>query len=102
MGPSTNCRRTSSKGEELREAIIAADPTAKDNIDRLGNFIDGEGRYLIHPYMLYTKESDLMRIHARPMSRQKRPNYYRCFVVDNDGQIDPHPSPRGPTTKHLK
>ena len=47
------------EGEALREAILAADPSVKGKIDRLGNFADGSGRYLIHPYLLYRQPGDL-------------------------------------------
>ena len=47
------------EGEALREAILAADPSVKGKIDRLGNFADGLGRYLIHPYLLYRQAGDL-------------------------------------------
>lgn len=86
-------------GEELREAIIAADPSAKGQIDRLGHYTNEEGRYLINPYMLYKRESDLLRIHACATAREKRPNYHRCFVVSNEGQIDPPPPEAIPKKK---
>jgi len=81
------------EGEDLREAIIAADPSVKGQIDRLGHYLKEEGRYVISPYMHYKAESDLLRIHACASSRLKRPNYHRCFVVSHEGQIDP-PLPR--------
>ena len=69
------------EGEALREAILAVDPSVKGKIDRLGNFSDGSGRYLIHPYLLYrqpaisrcfqrcvTVESGRRRPTARPAS----------------------------------
>jgi hypothetical protein len=80
-------------GEALREAIIDADPGARGRIDRLGNFTAEEGRYLIHPYMLYRRESDLGRIDRCAQAREKRADYYRCFVVDPDGQIERTPAP---------
>jgi hypothetical protein len=79
------------EGEALREAIVASDPAAKGRIDRLGNYLDGSGRYLIHPYMLYRSEGDLSRIHECAIARESRPDYRRCFVVGSDGQIDPPP-----------
>ena len=77
------------EGEDLREAIIAADPSVKGQIDRLGHFLKEEGRYVISPYMHYKAESDLLRIHACASLRLKRANYHRCFVVSHEGQIDP-------------
>jgi hypothetical protein len=72
------------EGDTLRQAIIASDPSAKGQIDRLGNFADGEGRYLIHPYMLYRREADLQRVHACATAKVRAANYYRCFVTDAD------------------
>jgi hypothetical protein len=71
------------EGENLRNAIIASDPTVKGEIDRLGNFHDNSGRYAIHPYMVYRKESDLLVFHACATDRRvPAASYHRCFVVD--------------------
>jgi hypothetical protein len=78
------------EGEALREAILAATPAAKGNIDRLGNFANGEDRYLIHPYMLYRRESDLAVFH-RCMTHKRVPAaiHPRCFVIsDEEAQKD--------------
>ncbi len=70
------------EGEALRAAIVAAEPETKGQIDRLGNYLSEEGRYLIHPYMLYRAEADLLRIETCASVRVKRPAAYaRCFVV---------------------
>ena len=67
-------------GEELREAIVHADPSVKGKIGRLGHFIGAEGRYLIDPYMTYSKDSELVRVHACATAKTKRPaEYPRCF-----------------------
>ena len=81
------------EGEDLRRAILEADPSAKGQIDRLGHFSDGEGRYLIHPYMLYRKESDLLVIHRCATGKVRAPTYYRCFVTDAEGQDSPSGPP---------
>ncbi len=73
------------EGDTLRAAIIASDPSAKGQIDRLGNFADGGGRYLIHPYMLYAREGDLQRVHLCATGRVRAATYYRCFVTDPEG-----------------
>lgn len=70
------------KGEELRSAIVAADPDAKGQIDRLGAYPNDEGRYLIHPYMLYRKPADLLRINACALQKRNRADYHRCFVTE--------------------
>jgi hypothetical protein len=70
------------QGDELRGAIVASDPSAKGQLDRLGNYLHEEGRYLIHPYMLYHRQSDLQTIHTCATRSVGRPAvYYRCFVA---------------------
>jgi hypothetical protein len=73
------------EGETLRDAIVAADPKVKGKIDRLGYFSDGSSRYLIHPYLLYRRVSDLAIFHrcatAKSVAAKQRP---RCFVIDHD------------------
>lgn len=73
-------------GEALREAILAADPSARGKIDRLGNFSDGSGRYLIHPYMLYRQAGDLA-VFSRCVTSKAVDAAERaaCFVID-DGE----------------
>jgi len=82
------------EGEELRRAILEADPSVKGKIDRLGNYLDGDGRYLIHPYMLYRKESDL-HVFQQCATDRKVPaaNYYKCFVMASEDPDDSHPRP---------
>lgn len=83
------------KGEDLREAIIASDPEAKGQIDRLGHYLKEEGRYLIHPYMLYRKTSDLKRIDTCARQRLKRPDYALCFVIEPEATTLGPPPPAG-------
>jgi hypothetical protein len=81
-GPFDQLPENSIEGEALREAIVAADPGAKGKIDRLGNFIDGSGRYLIHPYSLYRAPGDLAVFHrcvaAKAVAAAEKP---LCFVI---------------------
>jgi hypothetical protein len=71
------------EGEELRRAMIESDPSAKGQIDRLGNYADGSGRFLVHPYMLYRRVNDLYSVHRCANGKESRPAaYYRCFVTD--------------------
>jgi hypothetical protein len=81
-------------GEALREAIIAADPSVKGKIDRLGNFADGLGRYLIHPYLLYRQAGDLA-VFARCVASKAVAAADRaaCFVIDNDEAQRKNPRP---------
>jgi hypothetical protein len=69
------------KGEELREAIIASDSTAKGKIGRLGHYPDQESRFGIHPYMLYKQTRELLRFDRCAKSQMKAAIYYRCFVA---------------------
>ncbi len=82
------------EGEALREAILAVDPSVKGKIDRLGNFSDGSGRYLIHPYLLYRQPADLMVFQRCATSKAvpvaERP---RCFVIDDDEAQRKNPRP---------
>lgn len=78
------------EGEALRAAIVDADPSAKGQIDRLGNYPGDEGRYMIHPYMLYKTPAELLRIHACASQRSKRPEHYAaCFVIEPDAAALP-------------
>jgi hypothetical protein len=69
------------KGEELREAMIASDPTAKGKIGRLGHYSDQEARFDIHPYMLYKDTRELLRVDNCARGQIKAATYYRCFVA---------------------
>jgi hypothetical protein len=69
------------KGDELREAMIASDPTAKGSIGRLGHYPDQESRFGIHPYMLYKDTRELLRVDRCAKGQIKAATYYRCFVA---------------------
>jgi hypothetical protein len=82
------------EGEALRDAIVASDPEMKGRIDRLGNYHDGSGRYVIHPYRLYRKDSDLLVFHRCATDRRvPQADYHRCFVVDDEEQDRANPLP---------
>lgn len=82
------------EGEALRDAILAADPGVKGEIDRLGNFNDGSGRYLINPYMLYRETRELAVFDrcasGRRVTEARRP---LCFVIDNEEAERRQPRP---------
>ena len=86
--------RTTPYSKAVREAILAVDPSVKGKIDRLGNFSDGSGRYLIHPYLLYRQPADLMVFQRCATSKAvpvaERP---RCFVIDDDEAQRKNPRP---------
>ena len=82
-------------GDELRDAMVASEPGAKGTVDRLGNFNDGSGRFLIHPYMLYRELSDLAVFHRCVTSRQVKPaEQPLCFVIDEQESQRRNPRPR--------
>jgi len=82
------------EGEALRDAILAAEPGVKGKIDRLGNFSDGSGRYLIHPYLLYRQPGDLAVFNRCTTSKAVAPaNRAACFVIDNDEARRKEPRP---------
>jgi hypothetical protein len=79
------------KGEELRQAIIAADPSQEGKIDRFGGSPDGASRYLIGPYTYYRTEEDLRPIHECAINKDiPRSLYHACFVV-RDAQDEDAP-----------
>ena len=82
------------EGDALRAAILAADPSVKGQIDRLGRMLDGSGRYLIHPYLLYKKPADLQVFKRCANDRRvASANYYACFVIDDQEQGKASPRP---------
>jgi hypothetical protein len=82
------------EGDLLREAILAVDPSAKGRIDRLGNFSDGSGRFLINPYMLYRQPGDLA-VFARCIASKAVATADRaaCFVIEDDEAQRKNPKP---------
>jgi len=81
-------------GDELRDAMIASEPGVKGTIDRLGNFNNGAGRFLIHPYMLYRDVSDLGVFARCVSSRQVKPaEQPLCFVIDEQEAQRRNPRP---------
>ena len=79
------------EGEALRDAILAVRPQLKGEIDRFGASPDGSIRFNIGPYLPYKEVRDLFRIDACAARKQKQPDYYRCFVADDEsgGMVPP-------------
>ena len=74
------------KGDELRDAIIAVEPSMKGRIDRFGGLADGSGRFLIGPYAYYRGEDDLLPFHTCATdTRIPADDYYGCFAMDWSG-----------------
>ncbi|MEX0590818.1 MAG: hypothetical protein WD207_07000 [Xanthobacteraceae bacterium] len=85
------------KGDELRQAIVAADPSQQGKIDSHGGSPDGASRYLIGPYIYYRTEQDLMPIHECATSKEiPRTFYHACFVVRDAPPDDEAPPPPAP------
>jgi hypothetical protein len=79
-------------GDTLRNVILEIEPDLKGKIDRLGWFYDGSGQYLVHPYLLYRKESELAVFHTCATSRTvPAAAYYNCFVIDESHLDKPRP-----------
>ena len=85
------------EGESLREAILSIRPQLKGQIDRFGSAPDGSIRFMIGPYLPYREITDLDPIHACAVKKQKQPEYYRCFVTDDEsgGMVVPKPKRSG-------
>jgi hypothetical protein len=81
------------EGETLRDAILAVRPQLKGHIDRFGGAPDGSIRFMIGPYLPYQALSDLNGIDRCAVKKQKQPDYYRCFVSDDEsgGMVAPRP-----------
>jgi hypothetical protein len=87
-------------GDELRDAMVAAEPGVKGHIDRLGNFDNGEGRFLIHPYMLYRELGDLAVFQRCVASPKIKPaDRPLCFVIDDQEAQRKNPRPRALTRR---
>jgi hypothetical protein len=82
------------KGDELRQAIVAADPRQEGKIDSHGGSPDGASRYLIGPYIYYRTDEDLLPIHECAVSKKiPRELYHACFVVRDDPPLEAGPPP---------
>jgi hypothetical protein len=87
------------KGDELRQAIIQADPSQEGKIDSHGGSPDGSSRYLIGPYIYYRIEEDLLPFHECATSKDiPRDLYHACFVVrdtppQDEATVPPAPEP---------
>ncbi len=81
-------------GDTFRQAILAAEPGFKGEIDRYGALADG-ARFVAAPYMQYRRPADLAIFHRCAVSpRVPATQYYRCFAL-------PLESDHGPTARPL-
>jgi hypothetical protein len=82
------------EGDTLKRLFVDSDPAAKDKLDRLGHYLDGSGRFLVHPYLVYRADGDLAVVERCTKSKRVAPRlYYACFAFDPDqvGQSDAQP-----------
>ena len=82
------------EGEVLREAILSVRPQLRGHIDRFGSAPDGSVRFMIGPYLPYREVGDLDPIHTCAQRKQKQPDYYRCFVTDDESGVMVAPKPK--------
>jgi len=69
------------KGDTLKNAIEASDPSVKGQVDRFGYLLGQEGRYLIGPYAQYYDANDLLRFaQCVDDPRVSKENYSRCMI----------------------
>ena len=77
------------KGEELRNAILAAAPELAGKIDRFGIYPGGAERYLIGPYRHYRTEEDLLVFDQCATDKHiPAARYYECFVFEGEDDSD--------------
>jgi hypothetical protein len=70
-------------GESLRSAIIEARPSLAGKLDRFGGFHGSTNRYLIGPYLSYSREDELLVFHACAEKKKlSAGSYYACFARD--------------------
>jgi hypothetical protein len=82
------------KDDELRDAILAVEPSLTGKIDRVGASADGSGRFLVGPYATYRTEQQLYAFHYCAIAKDvPAASYYQCFVVNQEYGTDPVPLP---------
>jgi hypothetical protein len=72
------------EGESLRSAMIEAKPDLAGKIDRFGGFLGSTNRYLIAPYLNYSRQSELLVFHTCADEKKlSATSYYACFIKDH-------------------
>jgi hypothetical protein len=70
-------------GDSLRNAITDAAPHLAGKADRFGAFHGSTNRYLIGPYLHYSRADELLVVHACAEKRKLAAAwYYACFTRD--------------------
>jgi hypothetical protein len=80
-------------GDSFRQAVLAAEPDLKGNIDRYGALSDS-ARIVIAPYMQYRRPADLAIFRACTTSKRVAPaSYYRCLALPLESDHGPNARP---------
>jgi hypothetical protein len=80
-------------GDSFRQAVLAAEPDLKGNIDRYGALSDS-ARVVIAPYMQYRRPADLAIFRACTTSKRVAPaSYYRCLALPLESDHGPNARP---------
>ncbi len=66
-------------GDTLKNAILAVYPDLEGQIDRLGNFVGHEGRFLVNPYTNYLYLNELEAFRRCGDAQLTRVAYYDCL-----------------------
>lgn len=80
------------EGDALRDAMVAVSPEVAGQIDRFGNFPNGENRYLIHPFWRYQRAAELAAFH-RCVARVPAARRPLCFVIADGDATKARPLP---------
>lgn len=83
-------------GDTLRQSIVDSDPKTAGKIDRFGNYLDGTGRYLITPYLRYSRTEELLAFHVCATKNRKIDDGYdACLATRHTvGKTMSQPAPR--------
>ncbi len=86
-GPFDQLPDNLNKDDTLKNAIVAADPSSKDQLDRFGYLKSGEGRYLIGPYLQYTDINEMKVFDDCAVKYKDDATIYNgCFAVQGGGE----------------
>ena len=67
------------KGDVLKDAILTLYPDLEGEIDRFGNFLGHEGRFLVNPYVNYSYLNELEDYRRCGDAQLTRVAYYDCL-----------------------
>lgn len=77
------------QGDTLKDALEAAYPSIKGQIDRFGNAAGGQTRILITPYIHYDAQYELQYFSdCADQAGEDEEAYYACFAVEETDDAD--------------